>query len=73
MRLKVFAEGSPTPALDVYLGRAAFGETLYARLAREAPVRLARGMPPETLSLPATSYALQVTSSQPKSYAIDSP
>lgn len=72
VRLKVFPEGSLTPALDAYLGRAAFGETLYARLAREAPVRLANGMPLETLSLPATGYALKVTSSQPKFYDTDS-
>jgi hypothetical protein len=58
-RLKVFAESSAAPALDVYFGKPAYGDALYARLAGEAPVFIETGVDPALLALPATSFALR--------------
>ncbi len=59
VRLRAWAEGAAAPALDVYLGRPAFGGVLYARLSDDAEIRLAEGLAPELLSLPATGYLLK--------------
>ena len=48
-RLRAWAETEPAPSLDVYLGRAAFGDVLYARLKDEPGVRLAQGVPRDLL------------------------
>lgn len=59
VRLRAWAEGAAAPALDVYLGRPAYGGVVYARLADEAQVRLAQGLPLDELSLPATGFLLR--------------
>lgn len=59
VRLRAFPEGSAAPALDVYLGRPAFGESRYARVAGETPVVLATGVSARLLALPATGYLLK--------------
>lgn len=59
VRLRAWTEGSAAPALDVYLGRPAFGGVVYARLTDDSDVRLAQGLDPRLLSLPATGYLLK--------------
>jgi len=59
IRLRAWAEGAAAPSLDVYLGRPAYGGVVYARLADEAQVRLAQGLPFDELSLPATGFLLR--------------
>ena len=59
VRLRVFAENAPEPALTLYLGKPAYGGALYARLADEAPVFVETGLPAQTLALPATAFLLK--------------